>query len=123
MPVDGAQLHAQLHLGGLGATPHLASGSAQGYETTHQMEPVHRGDQVEERVRRIGRHEIPSDNQLLPRQELPGQEYDGGYSSPEQPDDDTFEVIAARSQIRPLQGYTAQDQDARVEPEQLGHGQ
>src|SRR5262249_10542360 len=68
-------------------------------------------------------HEIPSDNQLLPRQELPDQEYDGGYSSPEQPDDDTFEVVAARSQIRPLQGDTAQDQDARVKPEQLWHGQ
>src|ERR1700756_5226775 len=76
MPIDSAEFHAQAHLGYLSAAPHLGSRSAEGYETAHQMQTVHRGDQVEERIGWIGRHEIPRDPQLLPRQELPNQECD-----------------------------------------------
>src|SRR5260370_20681963 len=47
MPVDGAEFYAEAHLDHLSATPHLGSRSAQGHQTAHQMQPVHRGDQVE----------------------------------------------------------------------------
>jgi len=60
------EFHAQAHLGHLSATPHLGGGSAEGHETAHQMQPVHRGDQVEERIGWIGRYEIARDLQLLP---------------------------------------------------------
>src|SRR5882724_6288509 len=93
MPIDSAEFHAQAYLGHLGATPHLGSGSAEGHETAHQMQPVRRRDQVEERIGWIGRDEIPRELQLLPRQELSNQEYDGGCSRCEQADDDAFRVV------------------------------
>src|SRR5450631_4152677 len=60
MPVDGAEFHAQTHLRHLSATPHLGSRSAQGHQTTHQMQPVHRSDQVEERIGWIRRQKYPA---------------------------------------------------------------
>src|SRR4051794_14929986 len=56
MPVDGAEFHAQTYLDHRSATPYLGCGSAQGYQTAHQMQPVRRGDQVEKGIGWIGRH-------------------------------------------------------------------
>ena len=78
VPVDRAELHAQAHLGHLGATPHLGSRSAQRHQTAHQVQPVRRGDHVEEGIGWIGRHEVARGPQLLPRQQLPNQECNGG---------------------------------------------
>src|ERR1700692_2996626 len=80
MPIDSAEFHAQAHLGHRSAAPYLGDRSAEGDQTAHQMQPVHRGDQVEEGVGWIGRYEIPREAQLSPRQELPSQEYEGGCS-------------------------------------------
>src|SRR5712692_2615641 len=49
MPVNSAEFHAQAHLDHLSPTPHLGSRSAEGHQTAHQMQPVRRSDQVEER--------------------------------------------------------------------------
>src|ERR1700704_3045292 len=65
MPVDSAQFHAQAHLGHLSPTPHLGSRSAQRHQTAHQMQPVGRGDQVEEGIGWIGRYEGPRAAYLL----------------------------------------------------------
>src|SRR3954452_9960446 len=74
MPVDGAELHAQPHLAHLSGTEHLGCRSAEGHQTANQMQSVCRGDQVEEGIGWIGRHEIAGNVQLLPYHQLPRQE-------------------------------------------------
>src|SRR5258707_10274218 len=118
MPIDSAEFHAQAHLDHLNATPHLGGRSAEGHQTAHQMQPVRRGDQVEEGIGWIGRYEIPRDTQLSPRQELSNQECNGGCRAPAQADDYAVDVLSARGAIRPMQRDTAPDQDASVKPEQ-----
>ena len=58
MPIDGAEIHAQTHLGHRRAAPDLGGRSAQGDQTAQQMQPVQRGDQVEEGIGRVGRQEV-----------------------------------------------------------------
>src|SRR5215471_19437589 len=103
MPIDSAEFHAQAHPCHLSAAPHLGSRPAEGHETAHQMQPMRRGDEVEERIGWIGGDEIPRDVQLLPSQELPNQEYDGGHSPREQADDYAVRVVPTRGHVCPLQ--------------------
>jgi hypothetical protein len=65
----------------LGATQYLGSRSTERHQTAHQMQPVHSGDQVEERIGWIGRQEVPGATQLAPRQQLPDKECNGGRST------------------------------------------
>src|ERR1700722_12050183 len=109
MPVDSAELHTQTLLRHRCATRYLGGRSAEGDQTAHQMQPVHRGDQVEEGIGWIGRYEIPREAQLSPRQELPSQEYEGGCSPRAQTDDNAVHVVPARGHVRPLQRDTARD--------------
>src|SRR2546423_5259686 len=81
MPIDGAEFHTQAHLDHLSATPHLGSRSSQRHQTTDQVQPVQRSDQVEEGIGWIGRQKIARGAQLLPRNELPNQECNGGWST------------------------------------------
>src|SRR6266571_920290 len=74
VPVDSAEFYAQANLARLGATQYLGRRSAEGHQAAHQMQPVHRGDQVEERIGWIGRQEVPGATQLAPRQQLPDKE-------------------------------------------------
>ena len=90
----------------------------------NRCSPCTRGDQVEEGVGWIGRHEIARGAQLLPRQELPDQECKGERPPAHQADDPTPSMSSpARGHLCPLQRDTAQDQHARVEPQQPRHGQ
>ena len=90
MPVDGAEFDAEAQLAHRDAMPHLGSYSAEGHETAHQMQPMHRSDQVEKRIGWIGREEVPLSAQLAPRQQLSDQECNGGCSARAQADDETF---------------------------------
>src|SRR6266581_793700 len=103
VPVDSAEFYAQANLARLGATQYLGRRSAEGHQAAHQMQPVHRGDQVEERIGWIGREEIPRSAQLAPRQELPNEECNGGCSACAQADDDAVDVVPSRCRVRPLQ--------------------
>src|SRR6516162_11753262 len=98
MPVDGAQLHAQAHLGQLTASPHLVNRQGQGHQAAQQMQPVQPGEQIKEGVGCVGRQEVACGVQLLPCKELPDQECSGEEASCNQAVSDVF--------IRPLRAAT-----------------
>src|SRR5437016_6148050 len=63
MPVDGAQLHAQGHIDQLDAgVRHSNDSLAPNEQATEQVQPVHRGQQVEKGDGRAIRHEMAGPN-------------------------------------------------------------
>src|SRR5216684_858647 len=122
MPVDGTQLYAQAHLVHIKASPHLVGGPTQGHEAAQQVQSVHAGEQIKEGVGRVGCQEVACGVQLLPRQELPDQECKGEETSCNQAVSDVFYPSPACRNLCVLQRDTAQDQHARVEPQQLRRG-
>src|SRR2546430_14607706 len=96
MPVDGAQLHAQAHLGKLKASPHLVNRQDQGHQAAQQVQPVQPGEQIKEGVGWVGRQVVACGVQLLPRKELPDQECQGEEAIRPYP----------TSSIRPLRAAT-----------------
>src|SRR6266699_7059307 len=58
VPVDGTQIHAQTYLGGLDSVPHFGRGPAPGDQAAQEVQPMQRGDQVEEGVSRVGVEKI-----------------------------------------------------------------
>ena len=78
MPVHRAELHAQAHLAELrAAAPHDDGGLAPYRQAAQQVQTVQAGQQIEKGVGRVAVDELPGVIQLLPRQQLAGQECEG----------------------------------------------
>src|SRR5450759_5571880 len=86
------------------------------------MHPMHAGDQVKEGGGWVGRQVIARGVELSPCHELTSQECKGENAPCEQAGFYAVHLSPARGNLRPLQCATAQDQYARVEPQQLWYG-
>src|SRR3546814_9789161 len=77
------------------------------------------GQQIEEGISRIRRDEIAQIDELLPRQELPDQKEECGYSRSEQAQSDASDLPPPPAQRRPLQADTAHDQRSEEHTSEL----
>jgi len=81
VPVNGAEFDVEAKPLRSILAPCSRCRSAEGHQAANDVEPMQTGDQVEEAVGGIARQDITVGNQLLPRDELPDQENDGGETA------------------------------------------
>src|SRR3954447_3172706 len=114
VPVGGAELDAgaQLRHAGTGLQP--GPGPTQGNQPAEHVQPMHRGDEVEEGLRRVGRRTVAGGGELPPSQDLANKEQQRGEAAGQQPVLYTLPVAAPGGDAGPVQRGAAEQEDTGI---------